>query len=60
MNGADLSTVLDLVVLGGIGGLWFRLGAVLQGQTDNRRRMDALEAQTSDFQNRINKLELQR
>jgi multidrug resistance efflux pump len=53
MSAADVSTALDLVVLAGIGGLWFRLGAVLQGQQDNRRRMADIETRLAQVEREV-------
>ena len=59
MNGEDINTVIDLVVLGAVGGLWFRLGALLQGQQDNRRRMGDIEARLSSCELRLVNVEEQ-
>jgi len=38
--------ILSLVAVGGIGGVWFRLGALVATKEDHERRLNRLENHT--------------
>lgn len=51
MNSAEMiQTVLGLLAVGGIGGVWFRLGSVQRGQDEHQRDIDNLGGRVRELE----------